>query len=691
MRFRSRGRVLRTSLVLLTVVSMLGVTLAGVAETDVTYAAGSDPGRTDYSVSGDQIVWLETDSAGVKQVHTLNQTKGTSQTLTSSSSAKDAPAVGGGIVVWADKGSEEESSLNWDIYSANASSGTRAKLNQTSGQYGNPSTDGVGVVWYERKHYGNMIYHDLASGVEADLGEGRFPVLANGIVVYKNARNGGLSMLDLSNGATRSLVSLGGANFVDWFVFNGTQVLWKQKNGASESKYVLMSIEDFTKSPIDLTPMSAAGTDYAFMSMGADQAVFQVDEKGVSVLKKVNLSSQEVTTLPSLPTGAKLIGISGEKLLYSIDDQYIETVQIGAEGETNPTPTPTPTPAPGSNSGAGPGSNIVVPVVIGPKDSLVIGDKGGTLSAANGMARLEVSAGTFPENTTISLAQVEDSKTLIFKDNKGVKLRKASSSWQVEATATFKLPALLAIGYSKEDPWTTNREKLGIYRYDSAIDTWSYCGGVTNLEDGYVRNSISESGIYAVMLRETGFSDMTAHWARHEVEVLSARGIVDGMNSTQFAPKGTLTRAQFTKLLAAALQLKPILPAVPTFRDVSANHWSYGWVEAAAAAGIVTGDAGYFRGNDPLTREQMMVMLIRVVNKHTEVSSDSSVINDIEAELAPFKDSDDISSWAKNAVATAIHMKLVQGNGQYLYPEHSSTRAEAAIVVYKLLAELGLL
>lgn len=66
-------------------------------------------------------------------------------------------------------------------------------------------------------------------GVEAELGEGRFPVLANGIVVYKNARSGGLSMLNLSSGATRSIVRLGGANFVDWFVFNGSHVLWKQK------------------------------------------------------------------------------------------------------------------------------------------------------------------------------------------------------------------------------------------------------------------------------------------------------------------------------------------------------------------------------------------------------------------------------------------------------------------------------
>lgn len=326
MSFRSRRRVLRTSLVLLTVVSMLVGTLAGVVATDVAYAAGSDPGRTDYSVSGDQIVWLEKDTAGVKQVHTQNQTTGTTRTLTSSSSAKDAPAVGGGIVVWADKGSEEESSLNWDIYSANVSSGIRTKLNQTSGQYGNPSTDGVGVVWYERKHYGNMIYHDLASGVEADLGEGRFPVLANGIVVYKNARNGGLSMLNLSNGATRSLVSLGGANFVDWFVFNGTQVLWKQKNGASESKYVLMTIKDFTKTPLDLTLMTE------FKDASGQKTSYEYDALGRNTLIKNALGYETAYQYNALGNVEKVVDANGHETAFTYDVLGRLTEVKNAEG-----------------------------------------------------------------------------------------------------------------------------------------------------------------------------------------------------------------------------------------------------------------------------------------------------------------------------------------------------------------------
>lgn len=683
MHFRRKMKFPQIARLLLAAVCTLGSVSAGGMATGTAVAAGADPGRTDYSVSGERVIWLEPDSAGVKQVHALDRSSGASLALTSNSSAKDAPAVGGPVVVWADKGNEQDSSLNWDIYSFNLEKGTRTKLNKQPGQYGNPTTDGVGVVWYERSNYGSMMYHDLASGVEADLGEGRFPVLADGKVVYKNARDGGLSLLDLSSGATRPLISLGGANYVDWFVFNGSHVLLKQKNGSSQSKFVLLSINDLTAEPVDLTEMKAAGAQYAFMSIGDGQAVFQDESGGASVLKQVNLSTYQVTTLPALPAGSKLIGISGNKLLYSTSDNSIEAIALEGTGTDPGTGT-------GTNSGTGSSAGGSAPVVAGAKDSQTIGAAGGTLSAADGWARLEISAGTFPDNTAVSLAQAElESQKLVDQD--GRKLQKAGSIWRVQSSAPFQLPALLAIRYPKEEPWASSREKLGIYQYDSTAEVWTYIGGVTAAEEDYVQAKITASGLYAVMLREVQFPDMANHWARQEVEVLAARGIVNGMNGVSYAPKGTLTRAQFTKLLAAGLQLKPLRPNAATFRDVSSANWSYGWVEAAAAAGIVTGDAGLFRGDDPLTREQMMTMLMRAIKSTSGSAEVSSDAKKIEAELAAFKDSGSISSWARESVAGAVELKLVQGANQMLHPAQSSTRAEAAVLIYKLLAQLKLL
>lgn len=691
MRFRRELKFVQPMAAVVMAMCLIGGLFTLGLGTNLAVAAGTDPGRTDYSVSGYRIIWLEADANGVKQVQVLNQAGGASTALTSSAAAKDAPSVGGDVAVWADKGSEQESSLNWDIYTANLETGTHAKLNKQSGQYGNPTTDGVGVVWYERKNYGTMIYHDLASGVEADLGEGRFPVLINGNVVYKNARDGGLSLLDLSSGVTRTLVSLGGANYVDWFVFNGSHVLFKQKNGASGTKVVLLNIKDLAAQPVDLTEMKTGGTDYAFMSIGEGQAVYQDDVNGVATLQQVNLSTYTVKSLPAIEAGAKLIGISGDKLLYSKSDDYIESIDL-QEGSITPSPPPGTTPSPGTlpNSGTGSIPDVKTPVITGAKNSQVIGSTGGTLSVLNGLARLEISAGTFPDNTTVSLAQAE-LETSVLLDTSGKKLQKAGSAWQVQASRSFQIPAKLAVAYPKEEPWTTGREKLGIYSYEPAKGSWSYIGGVTAAEDGYVQAQIAASGLYAVMLREVNFTDMTGHWAQQQVEVLAARDIVNGMNGMVYAPKSILTRAEFTKLLAAALGLEPLQPDMPTFRDISAANWAYPYVEAAAKAGIVTGEAGLFHGNNPLTREQMMVMLMRAIEKTSGTAISAADAVKLQAGLAGFKDSDSISSWARDSVAAAVDKKLVQGAGQLLKPKNSSTRAEAAVIMYKLLAELNLL
>ncbi|MFP4978649.1 S-layer homology domain-containing protein [Paenibacillus sp. CN-4] len=774
MRFARKKKLAQTAIAVFAAVSMIGGLFSGVLDTHQAVAAGMNPGKTDFSVSGERLVWLEQDATGVKQVHTLNQSNGASTRLTSSPSPKDAPYVNGAIVVWADKGNEAAGSLQWDIYSTNLETGKPAKLNKQPGSYGNPTTDGVGVVWYERKHYGSMIYHDLATGAEADLGEGRFPMLASGNVVYKNARDGGLSLLNVNSGVRRALVSLGGANTVDWFVFNGSQVLYKQKNGAAGSKYVLLNIQDLMAQPVDLTEMKDGGTSYAHMFIGEKYAVFQQEENGAAVLQQVNLNTSKVTPLPAIETGAKLIGISGDKLLYSTKDDNIQSLDLKERNFPAPTPThvanpspsltpePGPTPEPGSAPGMGtattPGSNpnVKVPVVSGAKDSRIIGNTGGVLSVLNGWARLEIAAGTFPDNTGVSLAQAElETKELL--DANGLKLLKAGSVWQVQSDAAFQLPVKLAIRYPKEEPWVSEREKLGIYSYDPAKGTWTYIAGVTEVERDFVHAPITASGLYAVMLRNVHFTDLAGHWARHNVEVLASRGIVNGMNGNLYKPKGSVTRAEFTKLLVSALGLRPSQegapsqpvtpsqegtpsqPGTPSFRDIPAVHWSYPYVEAAAEAGIVTGDNGLFHGNDPLTREQMMVMLMRAIDSTTVtmnaahgpdtlkitgttattattgttattetadttetidtndsigttgISASAADLAKARAGLTKFKDSDQISKWAKDSAAAAVEKKLVQGSGQFLKPKASSTRAEAAVLIYKLLAELKFL
>lgn len=638
--------------------------------------------QSDSGVSGGTVVWLNTAADGEQQIYARDEATGAVKALTTRNTAKDVPYISGTTVVWADKGDQDPSSANWDIYSYDLSTGVERKLNNKSGEYSNPSVDGSGVVWADNQKYGRIIYHDPVTGAEASLGEGRYPVLNDGQVVYKNARDGGLSVLELSSGVNRSLVSLGGSNYVDWFVTNGDYVLFKQKNGNLESKYGMVSLRNPLSDPQDLTTMSAKTEEYAFMSMGDTQAVFLVNEGGQAVLKGVDLASTKVYSLGETGSGKKYIGFNGDRLLYIGTDGSLGSLDL-SKYNTGPATGGGSSSSPGSNgsSSGTESSGIKTPLT---SLKFVIGAEGGTISLTDGRVKLDVASGTFAKETEVTVSEM-DKAGYALKDEKGRTLEAAGAVWSIQAAAEFGKEAQLALAYGDDAYWAEHREKLGIYQYNEALGYWTYVGGATDDSDGrYIRASIGSSGTYAVLLRKVSFGDVhSGHWAVKEVEVLAARGIVDGMGANQFEPKGTLTRAQFSKMLASALGISPITPAQPTFRDVVSAKWSYGWVEAAAAAGIVEGDQGLFKPEDALTREQMMAMLVRAAKeKLGEGQAQGSGVD-------RFKDSNAISGWALPFVEQAVSLKLVEGSGDLINARATTTRAEAAVVIYRLLEKIG--
>lgn len=637
--------------------------------------------RTDFSVSGDQIIWMEQDANGNKQIYYRNETTKQQKVLTSSRTAKDAPYIKGNRVVWADKGTQDPASMNWDIYSYDLQSGIQQKLNTRSGEYGNPYVDGNGVVWFDRNLYGSMIYHDLPTNMEIALGEGKFPVLANGIVVYMNARDGGLSMLTLSTGVRRPLINLGAPNDVDSFVTNGDYVLWKQKNGSSESKFVVMSLTDLVAQPQDLAPMSVKDVEYSLMSMGDTQAVYLEQVNGEPVLRGVNLATASQYSVSSATPGRQYIGFNGDKFVYSTTDNSFVTVNQDGISTEQPS-----TGGSGGQSSSQPATPQDTDSKVISTVSAVVGTKGGMVTSKDGMAELKFPAGTFTQDSKVSLSQISlDHRPL--RDELGRSIESDNSIWQVDSASTFGQPVQLTLGYKDLAKWKAAREKLGIYKYDTAHSYWTYIGGITGVKDGFVQASIQETGIYAVMLRQVTFSDISGHWASNSIEVLSARGIINGMTEEAFVPNGKLTRAQFTKLLVSAMGMEPTFSSSPTFSDVQAKNWSYGWVEAASAAGIVEGDHGAFHPDAALTREQMMAMMMRAAGSRLQsIGQEGQSSN-----LSNYTDRDSVSAWAKPFVIEATQMKLIEGNGDKLEPLQTSTRAQAATVIYRLMLKLELL
>jgi hypothetical protein len=184
--------------------------------------------------------------------------------------------------------------------------------------------------------------------------------------------------------------------------------------------------------------------------------------------------------------------------------------------------------------------------------------------------------------------------------------------------------------------------------------------------------------MYAAALAEASFVDATKAWAKESIESLAARGIVSGKGDGRFQPEDNVTRAEFITMLMNALELTED-DATTDFSDVQAGAWYYDEVAAAQQLGIIKGRPdGSFGIQDEITRQDMVVMAYQAMT-YAGLKLDKGI-------PTTFKDAATISSYALEGV-TAMHtagMINGMGNGQFK-PASKATRAQAAVIIYKIL------
>lgn len=223
-------------------------------------------------------------------------------------------------------------------------------------------------------------------------------------------------------------------------------------------------------------------------------------------------------------------------------------------------------------------------------------------------------------------------------------------------------------------------EKTGAFEYVPA--TFSSSGGKTTVTIKSMGNSI-----YGVAVHPVTFTDVSTHWAKSWVEQLASKMIIKGVSASSFAPNRSITRAEFVALLVRALGLHEQTGGA-SFSDVAANAWYAQDVRIASQFGLVQGMTdGTFRPADSITREQMAVMLAKAV---AIAKGKQSAVG--EAAPSSFSDASAIHAWASDSVALAMQLGLMQGNpsGQFA-PRDLATRAEAAVVIGRLLQSAGLI
>ncbi|SIR09621.1 S-layer homology domain-containing protein [Domibacillus enclensis] len=95
------------------------------------------------------------------------------------------------------------------------------------------------------------------------------------------------------------------------------------------------------------------------------------------------------------------------------------------------------------------------------------------------------------------------------------------------------------------------------------------------------------------------------------IDALSDLNIISGYPDGTFQPKAEVTRGQAAILIGRALGLDGTKRAT-SFSDVNAANTASGYIESAAAAGIISGfPDGTYRPNEPVTRGQTAILMGR--------------------------------------------------------------------------------
>lgn len=179
----------------------------------------------------------------------------------------------------------------------------------------------------------------------------------------------------------------------------------------------------------------------------------------------------------------------------------------------------------------------------------------------------------------------------------------------------------------------------------------------------------------------TKFTDVTNNysWATDAINELVEKGVIDGVGNKKFAPDAPVTKAQFAKMLAGALELEAAEEAETTYEDVTEDHWAYPYVLASKDFFYTEKENGKFNPDENYSREKCAYAIAYALG----YGGKSANLLDANVLENNFKDVDDITPALKSAVAMTVERGIVKGSSGMARPKGEVTRAEAAVLLHR--------
>lgn len=170
--------------------------------------------------------------------------------------------------------------------------------------------------------------------------------------------------------------------------------------------------------------------------------------------------------------------------------------------------------------------------------------------------------------------------------------------------------------------------------------------------EGGIRLTVDGSATVKIVDNSKGFIDIRNHWAEDEIDFVSARGLVNGVSDTIYAPNNSTTRAQLWTILARQ-------------NDANLNGGNT-WYEKAQNWAKSEGVSDGTDPNADINRAQMVTMLWRAVGQPAAGRTASFI--DVPAD-----------AYYAGAVSWAVENGITVGVGGGRFdPNGTCTRAQVA-------------
>ncbi|CFX17866.1 Listeria/Bacterioides repeat [Syntrophomonas zehnderi OL-4] len=240
-------------------------------------------------------------------------------------------------------------------------------------------------------------------------------------------------------------------------------------------------------------------------------------------------------------------------------------------------------------------------------------------------------------------------------------------------------PVAVTIPYTPTKEELLNPEHITVWYIDGKGNVVAVPSGRYDSATGTVTFRTTHFSKYAVVYASHNFDDLgSVGWAKKPIEVLASKGVLKGISENKYAPETNITRADFLYYLVRTLDLDAKFDG--NFEDIKPDAYYYQEMGIAKKLGITSGTGNNrYSPEVGISRQDMMVLTdkaLRMLKNQKEQGKAS--------DLERFKDKSLIAGYAINSVATVVKEGLITGSNNLIKPLDNTSRAEAAVFLYKI-------